>query len=135
MPTVAVAGWELMFYEADGGVMGCVCCREMAIGCLCESTMLLYEMSEAQRALWDAEEAYEEWLKAQRAVKRAANGGEKPRTRCEKRRDQRWFWKRNFDAEKAHEIALFDAQRYKEYATVDEAMDDGVFGYRPKESW
>ena len=96
--------------------------------------MLLFEKSEAQQALLYAEYVYEEWLRAQRALKNAGKGGEKPRTRCEKRRDERWFWKRNFDAEKAREIALFDAQRYKEYATVDEALDDGVFGYTPKKS-
>ena len=25
-------------------------------------------------------------------------------------------------------------ERYKEYATIDEAMDDGVFGYTPKKN-
>ena len=51
-----------MFYEADGGVMGCVCCREMAIGCLCEGSMLRYERAMALQDYYEADYAYDEWL-------------------------------------------------------------------------
>ena len=96
--------------------------------------MLTYEMGLARRAFQDAAEALEDWKTAQQTAKHAANGGETPQSKREKRRRRlmrRW---RNIEAERARKVALLDAERYKEYATVDEALDDGVFGYKPKQS-
>ena len=120
---VEVAGWEARYYEACGGVMRCKCCREMAVGCLCEGAMRFYDMVVARQA-------YQRWLAAQRASKRASNDADRRRNKHERR----WLRQRNVEAERARAVALLDATRYKEYATVEEAMDDGVFGYTPKKT-
>ena len=125
---VEVAGWEARYYEACGEVMGCRCCREMAVGCLCEGATRVYDMFVARQTLTEAQQAYERWFGLQKALKRATNDADRRRNK----REQRWLRQRNLEAERARAVALLDAKRYKEYATVDEAMDDGVFGYTPK---
>ena len=93
--------------------------------------MLTYKMGLARQAFQDAAEALEEWKAAQQTTQRAANGGETPQSKREKRRRRlmrRW---RNIEAARAQRVAALDAERYRDYASVDEALDDGVFGYKP----
>ena len=131
---VAVAGWEALHYEACGWVTGCECCREMAVGCLCERSTRRYEFGVARRMFEKAKERYAEWLREERALRGATNHEKLRRTRTQTRRNHEWLKQRNIEAERARAVALLDAERYKEYATVDEALDDGVFGYTPKKS-
>ena len=96
--------------------------------------MLVYDVAVARLAFQDASDALEEWKTAQQTSKRAANESQRPRSNREKRRRRLWLRWRNIEAERARAVKLLDAERYKEYATVDEALDDGVFGYKPKTS-
>ena len=127
---VEVAGWEARYYEACGRVMRCKCCREMAIGCLCEGATRVYDMFVARQTLTEAQQALERWFVAQRGSKRATNDAERRRNK----RDERWLLWRNREAERAQAVARVTAAWNKEYATIDEAMDDGVFGYTPKKN-
>ena len=84
------------------GVMGCKCCREMAVGCLCEGATRVYDMFVARKTLTEAQQAYERWFALRRASKRATNDADRRRNK----RDQRWLRQRNVEAERARAVAL-----------------------------
>ena len=54
---VEVAGWEARYYTACEEVIGCRCCREMAVGCLCEGATRVFEMFVARQTLTKTQEA------------------------------------------------------------------------------
>ena len=144
-------GWSGRVVRACRQFATCDCCNAMEVGCLCEATMVNYELSVAEREMERARDAYDAWFTARRQPqieaarwsfqlqRRRRRRRLHRRQRERRRRIRERFAGHNWSVlgETGGTPAVPDEEDRTIWAvaarwnTVDEAIEDGVWGWSP----